>query len=153
LQRLAVVPPELIFDAGFGELFIVRVAGNVLSAGNRWEHAIRGAAPAHLAVRGARATRSAARWAQPSTPAFTGNNGSIPGFSSRRFHPAGPGRSRFAAHPGRRLPRKAIEAKRALDHCARSSTHPEGRERQAEGSLKLVARSTISKRAGCGFLE
>ena len=25
------VPPELIFDAGFGELFIVRVAGNVLS--------------------------------------------------------------------------------------------------------------------------
>jgi carbonic anhydrase len=27
------VPPELIFDAGFGELFIVRVAGNVLSEG------------------------------------------------------------------------------------------------------------------------
>src|SRR6187431_941604 len=25
------VPPELIFDAGFGELFIVRVAGNVNS--------------------------------------------------------------------------------------------------------------------------
>ena len=25
------MPPELIFDAGFGELFIVRVAGNVLS--------------------------------------------------------------------------------------------------------------------------
>jgi carbonic anhydrase len=25
------VPPELIFDAGFGELFVVRVAGNVLS--------------------------------------------------------------------------------------------------------------------------
>jgi len=24
------VPPELVFDAGFGELFIVRVAGNVL---------------------------------------------------------------------------------------------------------------------------
>ena len=23
------VPPELVFDAGFGELFIVRVAGNV----------------------------------------------------------------------------------------------------------------------------
>src|SRR3954471_16297067 len=27
------VPPELIFDAGFGELFIVRVAGNVISPG------------------------------------------------------------------------------------------------------------------------
>lgn len=26
------VPPELVFDAGFGELFIVRVAGNVMSA-------------------------------------------------------------------------------------------------------------------------
>ena len=25
------VPPELLFDAGFGELFIVRLAGNVLS--------------------------------------------------------------------------------------------------------------------------
>ena len=25
------VPPELLFDAGFGKLFIVRVAGNVLS--------------------------------------------------------------------------------------------------------------------------
>jgi carbonic anhydrase len=25
------VPPELIFDAGFGELFVVRVAGNVIS--------------------------------------------------------------------------------------------------------------------------
>jgi carbonic anhydrase len=26
------VPPELVFDAGFGELFIVRVAGNVIAA-------------------------------------------------------------------------------------------------------------------------
>jgi carbonic anhydrase len=26
------VPPELVFDAGFGELFIVRLAGNVISA-------------------------------------------------------------------------------------------------------------------------
>jgi len=26
------VPPELLFDAGFGELFVVRVAGNVVSA-------------------------------------------------------------------------------------------------------------------------
>src|SRR4249920_1478015 len=25
------VPPELVFDAGFGELFVVRLAGNVLS--------------------------------------------------------------------------------------------------------------------------
>ncbi len=26
------VPPELLFDAGFGELFVVRVAGNIISA-------------------------------------------------------------------------------------------------------------------------
>src|SRR6185503_845571 len=26
------VPPELLFDASFGELFVIRVAGNVLSA-------------------------------------------------------------------------------------------------------------------------
>jgi len=26
------VPPELVFDAGFGELFVIRVAGNVVSA-------------------------------------------------------------------------------------------------------------------------
>lgn len=26
------VPPELVFDAGFGELFVVRVAGNVISS-------------------------------------------------------------------------------------------------------------------------
>ena len=26
------VPPELLFDAGFGELFVIRVAGNVVSA-------------------------------------------------------------------------------------------------------------------------
>jgi carbonic anhydrase len=25
------VPPELVFDAGFGELFIIRIAGNVIS--------------------------------------------------------------------------------------------------------------------------
>jgi carbonic anhydrase len=25
------VPPELIFDAGFGDLFIIRVAGNIVS--------------------------------------------------------------------------------------------------------------------------
>jgi carbonic anhydrase len=25
------VPPELVFDAGFGELFVIRVAGNILS--------------------------------------------------------------------------------------------------------------------------
>jgi carbonic anhydrase len=26
------VPPELVFDAGLGDLFVVRLAGNVVSA-------------------------------------------------------------------------------------------------------------------------
>ena len=30
------VPPELVFDAGFGELFVIRVAGNVLGP-RSWE--------------------------------------------------------------------------------------------------------------------
>ena len=48
------VPPELIFDTGFGELFIVRVAGNVLSAGSRGELAVRWPPFAHTALRRAR---------------------------------------------------------------------------------------------------
>jgi len=34
------VPPELLFDAGFGELFVIRVAGNVISPEVRGLHAI-----------------------------------------------------------------------------------------------------------------
>jgi carbonic anhydrase len=44
------VPPELVFDAGFGELFIVRVAGNVISAENHGNAAVRGHAPADAAL-------------------------------------------------------------------------------------------------------
>ena len=30
MQRLAAFPPELIFDQGLGDLFVIRVAGNVV---------------------------------------------------------------------------------------------------------------------------
>ena len=38
------VPPELIFDANFGELFIVRVAGQCGLAGGDGQFAVRGSA-------------------------------------------------------------------------------------------------------------
>src|SRR6516164_9154013 len=46
------VPPELIFDANFGELFIVRVAGNVISPGDNGKHSVRRFSLAHSAIRG-----------------------------------------------------------------------------------------------------
>jgi len=50
------VPPELIFDAGLGDLFVVRVRGNVLSPRLRAASSTRGA-PWHRAVPGARSRR------------------------------------------------------------------------------------------------
>src|SRR6516164_6325074 len=46
------VPPELVFDADFGELFIVRVAGNVISPGDNGKHSVRRFSLAHSAIRG-----------------------------------------------------------------------------------------------------
>ena len=45
------VPPELVFDAGFGELFIVRVAGNGHLARGDGLGPVRGGAPEDAAVR------------------------------------------------------------------------------------------------------
>ena len=44
------VPPEVIFDAGPGELFVIRVAGNVLSAEVAGQPAVRRHASADAAV-------------------------------------------------------------------------------------------------------
>ena len=35
------VPPELVFDQGFGELFVIRVAGNIVSHGRAGEPPVR----------------------------------------------------------------------------------------------------------------
>ena len=45
------VPPELVFDAGFGDLFIVRVAGNVISPEIMGTLQYAGLTPAHAALR------------------------------------------------------------------------------------------------------
>ena len=47
------VPPELIFDANFGELFIVRVAGNVVSSEVMGSLQLRGLPSTHTGVHGA----------------------------------------------------------------------------------------------------
>jgi carbonic anhydrase len=130
------VPPELIFDAGFGELFIVRVAGNVISpevmgtlqyAGMHLRtpiflvlgHEGCGAVEAALAVKNEGA-------AVPSRIALLMEN-ILPGL--RDLPPA-------STAPGRQLS-AAVEAN------VRWSMHqiletPEAQGRLAEGSMKLV---------------
>jgi Carbonic anhydrase len=46
------VPPELIFDANFGELFIIRVAGNIISPEVMGEHTVRRVSLTHSAFPG-----------------------------------------------------------------------------------------------------
>jgi carbonic anhydrase len=129
------VPPELLFDAGFGELFVIRLAGNVISpevAGTLQY------AGTHL-----------------KTPLFVvlGHEGcgAIQAALAAKFHGARD-RSRIEAllanimpgldgldaslEPAERL-RAAIEAnvRWTMRQILES---PEGRARQAEGVLKLV---------------
>jgi len=129
------VPPELVFDAGFGELFIVRVAGNVLGA------SILGTlqyAGTHLA-----------------TPLFVvmGHEGcgAVKAALATKFEGA-EHKSRIAvllenilpalrgldaAQPADALLRAAVEAN--VRHTVRELANtPEGKARLAEGSIKLV---------------
>ena len=126
------VPPELIFDAGFGELFIVRVAGNVISPeviGTLQYAAVHlhtplfvilghegcGAVQAALAAKfhGARERRRIARLLQRI----------VPGLRGVRPSP------RAAAH--------AVEANVRWSMKQLRDT-PEGKARTKEGVLKLV---------------
>ena len=130
------MPPELIFDAGFGELFIIRVAGNVLSpeiAGSLQY------AGQHL-----------------HTPLFVvlghTNCGAIAAAIDTRLrgtrhhsriqllvdmHPARIGRSRSATHARRQCLRKPWRPMCA-GRMRQILETPEGRERQVEGRVKLV---------------
>src|SRR6476620_12476594 len=129
------VPPELLFDAGFGELFIVRVAGNVISPevmGTLQYAAVHlhtplfvvlghegcGAVQAALAAKfdGARERRRIALLLKRI----------LPGLRDLR--------------PG---PTAEAQAKAAVEANVRWSMHqlhdtPEGKARMAEGILKLV---------------
>ena len=129
------VPPELLFDAGFGELFIVRVAGNVISPevmGTLQYAAVHlhtplfvvlghegcGAVQAALAAKfeGARERRRIALLLKRI----------VPGLESLR-----PGRSADAQM------KAAVEANVRWSMRQLRET-PEGKARMAEGILKLV---------------
>ena len=144
------VPPELVFDAGFGELFVVRVAGNVLGP------SILGTlqyASAHLR-----------------TPLFVilGHEGcgAVQAAIASKFHGARQ-RSRIevllenilpaldgldAAQPPEALLRSAVEAN--VRHTVRTILEsPEGRARAAEGVLKLIGAVYDLETGRVRFLE
>ena len=128
------VPPELIFDAGFGELFIVRVAGNVISPevmGTLQYAAVHLRTPLFMvlghegcgAVGAALAVRDGAQ--EPSRIALLLEN-ILPGL--RDLPPD------LAA---------GTEMRAAVEANVRWSMHqlletPEGKARAAEGTMKLV---------------
>jgi carbonic anhydrase len=129
------VPPELLFDTGFGELFVVRVAGNVMSP------EVMGSlqyAAVHL-----------------HTPLFLvlGHQGcgAVQAALSRKLHGTRE-RSRIEVVlrnilPGLRGLRSGTSAAARLDAAVEANVHwsmrqiletPEGKARVAEGVLKLV---------------
>jgi carbonic anhydrase len=129
------VPPELLFDAGFGELFIIRVAGNIMSpavmgsiqyAGTHLKtplfvvlgHQGCGAVQAALATKfkGARERSRIALLLQEILPGLDAIDAQLP--------------------PEQQLER-AVEAnvRWSMRQLIES---PEGRERIAEGRMKLV---------------
>ena len=129
------VPPELIFDAGFGELFVIRVAGNVLSAeimGTMQYAAMHlktelfvvlghegcGAVDATLSSRhgGVDHPERIARLLESITPALTAIDPALP--PDEQMHAAVEANVRWTMH-------QILET-------------PEGQARQEEGRLKLV---------------
>lgn len=129
------VPPELLFDAGFGELFVIRVAGNTLSpevAGSMQYAAVHlrtplfvilghegcGAVGAALETKfeGVRHGSRIAKLVNGIVPALDAINANSP--------------------PARRL-RDAVEAnvRRTVQQVRES---PEGRARATEGIMKVV---------------
>jgi len=129
------VPPELLFDAGFGDLFVVRLAGNVVSAevGGTLQYAAEylktpvfvvlghegcGAVKAALATKfeGARMHSRIEVLLESILPALDGISPDLP--------------------PKKRL-RAGVEANVRWT-VRRIAESPEGRTRQAEGTVKLV---------------
>ena len=133
LQRLASAP-ELVFDAGFGELFVVRVAGNVIPRNPGYAALCRGTS-AHSALRRARSRR------------LRGG----PGRACREVAGVGPaGAHSIVArtHPARAAERQCrVGAEAQLEAAVEANVRwsmrqvletPEGKARMAEGRLMLV---------------
>jgi carbonic anhydrase len=143
------VPPELIFDAGFGELFIVRVAGNVISPevmGTIQYAAVHLRTPLFVvlghegcgAVGAALAVRDGAQ--EPSRIALLLEN-ILPG---------------LRALPSGLAPDKEMRA--AVEANVRWSMHqlletPEGKARAADGDMKLVGAVYQLESGAVRFME
>jgi carbonic anhydrase len=144
------VPPELLFDAGFGELFVIRVAGNVLGT----------------------ATRGSLQYAAVHlhTPLFVvlGHEGcgAVEAALAEEFHGARH-RSRIAAllasirpaleHLDPKLPHaelvhQAVEAN-VRETVRQAVESPEGRARIKDGSLRLVGAVYDIRTGAVRFLE
>ena len=140
------VPPELIFDAGFGELFIARVAGNVISPevlGTLQYAGVHLQTPLFVvlghdgcgAIKAALAARHGAQ--EPARIALL-LDCILPGLSNLP-----PGLAPDA------------EMRAAVEANVRWSMHqlletPEAKARRVEGAMKLVGASTSSKPGACG---
>ncbi len=139
------VPPELLFDASFGELFVIRVAGNTLSpevAGSMQYAAVHlkiplfvilgheGCGAVSAAVEtlyhGVRHRSRIARLVKSITPALKGLNRKLP--------------------PDRLLS-EAVEAnvRWTMSEILKS---PEGKARVAEGRVKIVGRGIYGIKSG-----
>ena len=129
------VPPELIFDAGLGELFIIRVAGKRDVAGNCGKPAVRREAFTHAPVCGARSHEMRGRRRGNRTRLHgTGHdsriqllvNSMLPGLADLDLEgDAGASSARAVEANVRWSMRQILET-------------PEGRERTSVGELKLI---------------
>jgi carbonic anhydrase len=128
------VPPELIFDAGFGELFVIRVAGNVISPevmGTLQYAAVHLRTPLIVvlghegcgAVNAALAARDGAR--EPARIALLLDN-ILPGLRDLPPDQAADAEMRMAVEANVRWSMQQLRET------------PEGKARMAEGKMKLV---------------
>ena len=144
------VPPELVFDAGFGELFIVRIAGNVISPevmGSLQYAAVHLKTPLFVVL--GHEGCGAVQAALAALHEFKEERERISLLLDRIM----PGLDQIDAN----LPAEA-KMQAAVEANVRWSMHqlletPEGRERQKEGLLKLVGAVYELKTGTVKFLE
>ena len=143
------VPPELVFDAGFGELFVVRVAGNVISAevmGTLQYAGVHLQTPLFVVLghRGCGAVQAA----------LTAQQG--------KTEPSRIARLLETIEPGIRGIRADLSPAARLDAAVEANVHwsmrqlldtPEGRARLAEGKTKLVGALYDLETGRVRFLE
>ena len=144
------VPPELLFDAGFGELFVVRLAGNVLStevAGTFQYAAMHLGTPLFVVLghEGCGAVQAALaakfRGARERSHIEALLQGILPGLDG--IDPAAPPEAQLAA---------GVEANVRWT-MRRLMETPEARQRAAEGVLRLVGAVAELTTGRVRFLE